>query len=230
MKLDFSPRLELTWVAVGIGGASLIEGGIQAISGASKAKQARNAIKNQATPQYAPNKAVNDYYQTALNRYNAGPYNSAQYLTGKKAADTGLATGIAGLQDRRSGVGNIGALTGGYSNSLQKLGAQAEQTQRQNFAQLGQASNAQLNDSRFAYQQNQVAPYQKNLQLDYAQLGGANSLISSGLTNINSGLSTGANAYMGYKRSGGSGGVWGNNTTGNATFGSPQYSGWGFQQ
>lgn len=175
-----------------IGGVGVAIGGIQALSGAAKARAARRAIQNQRTPTYTPNKAINDYYQSALNRYNAGPYNSLQYQNAQKAANTGLATGINALQSRRAGVGGIGSLVTGYNNNLQRAGVQAEQTQRQNFQQLGQAANAQLNDSRFAYQQNQVAPYEKNLQLDYAQLGGANSLVSAGLTNVNSGLQTGA--------------------------------------
>ena len=165
-------------------------GAYQAISGAVKANKARKAAENLQPPQYAPSKAINDYYQSALNRYNAGPYNSAQYAQAQKAANTGLATGISALQDRRSGVGGIGALTAGYNNSLQNAGVKAEQSQNQRFGQLGQAANAQLNDSRFGYQQNQEAPYQKNLQLDYAQLGGANSLISAGLSNIGTGAQT----------------------------------------
>jgi hypothetical protein len=171
-------------------------GAYQAISGGIKARQARNAAQALQPPGYTPNKAINDYYQSALNRYNAGPYNSAQYQTGKNAANQAFGAGIGALQDRRSGVANIGALTQGYNNSLQRVGAQAEQTQRQNFGQLGQAANMQSGESRFDYQQNQQAPYQKQLQLDYAQLGGANSLISSGISNINTGVQTGVLAAM----------------------------------
>lgn len=196
MKLDFTPRLELTWVAVGIGGASLIEGGIQAISGGAKAKKARNAISGLQTPGYTPNKAINDYYQAALNRYNAGPYNSLQYQNALKGANTAYGAGINASQDRRSGNANIGALTAQYNNNLQRAGAQAEQTQKGNFSQLGQAANAQSGESRFDFQQNQLAPYQKSLQLDYAQLGGANNLVSAGLSNINSGIQTAGLAAM----------------------------------
>lgn len=165
-------------------------GAYQAISGGIKAKQARNAAEKLQPPGYTPNKAINDYYQSALNRYNAGPYNSLQYQNALKAANTGLGAGINAAQDRRSGVASIGALTGQYNNNLQRAGVQAEQTQRGNFAQLGQAANMQSGESRFDFQQNQLAPYQKSLQLEYAKLGGANSLISAGLSNINSGAQT----------------------------------------
>ena len=196
MKLDFTPRLELTWVAVGIGGASLIEGGIQAISGGAKARKARNAASALQPPGYTPNKSINDYYQSALNRANAGPYNSVQYMNSLKAANTGLGAGINASQDRRSGNANIGALVSGYNTNLQRAGGQAEQTQRGNFAQLGQAANMQSGESRFDYQQNQVAPYQKQLQLDYAQLSGGNNLLNAGLSNINSGIQTAGLAAM----------------------------------
>lgn len=175
----------------------------QGISGAIKANKASKAISGLQTPTYTPNKAINDYYQTALNRATAGPYNSIEYQTGKKEANMSLATGINALQDRRSAVGNIGALTGNYNNSLQRLGAQAEQTQQRNFSQVGQAANMQREDSRFAYEQNQVSPYQKNLQLQYAKLGGANSLIGAGISNINTGVQTGALMAMRNKGYGG---------------------------
>jgi hypothetical protein len=168
----------------------------QTISGAIKQKKAEKAIDNTIAPKYTPNKAINDYYQMALNRANTGAYNSLQYQVGKKQADTAFGAGINALQDRRSAVGNIGALTAGYTNSLQKLGAQAEQTQRQNIAQLGQATNMQLNDSRFAYEQNQVVPYQQQLQLNYAKMGGAANLVNAGLSNIGSGVQTAAIGAM----------------------------------
>lgn len=194
-----------------IGGATLAFGAYQEIKGSAQKKAALKAAQNQQTPGYAPNKAVNDYYQSALNRYNSGAYNSTQYQVGKNSANQALGAGINALQSRRSGVQNIGALTGQYNNSLDRLGAQAEQTNRQNLQQLGQATGQKLGDDRFGYQQNQVAPYQKNLQLDYAQLGGANSLQSAGLSNISSGANTIGLAAMRNK------------------FGPPQNNGWGFQ-
>ena len=57
---------------------------VQAISGAIKAKKARNAIQGTPNPSYAPSKSINDYYQTALNRANTGPYNTLQYNAAKQ--------------------------------------------------------------------------------------------------------------------------------------------------
>lgn len=177
-----------------IGAASLAEGGIQAISAAEKAKQARNAIRNLQTPAYVPSKAINDYYQMALNRYNAGPYNSLQYQLAQKAAGTGLGANLAGSTTRRQGPQFTGAAVGQYQNQLQSAGVAAQRQQQGEFAQVGQATGMQAGEQKYAFQQNQVAPYQKNLQLQYAMLGGANQVLGAGLSNINSGLSTGAMA------------------------------------
>jgi hypothetical protein len=214
--------------AIIIGGGTLALGAIQAISGAAKAKAAQKAIAGQKTPTYTPNKAINDYYQTALNRANAGPYNSVGYGVQKNLNQQGLAAGLAGAQDRRSGVQAAGALTQQFANNNMKAGAQAEQEGNRAFAQLGQATGAKSGDDKFAYEQNQVAPYQKNMQLNYARLGGANSLVSAGLSNIGSGLNTGALGVMrGNGQYGGYGG--GNYNSGGNTFGPQQTSGWGFQ-
>lgn len=200
--------------AVIIGGAGLVFGGIQALSGASKARAAQKAIAGEKTPSYTPNKAINDYYQTALNRASAGPYNSVGYGVQKSQNQQGLGAGLAAATDRRSGVQNAGALTQQFANNNMKAGAQAEQEGNKAFAQLGQATSVKSGDDKFAYEQNQVAPYQKDLQLDYAKLGGANSLVSSGLSNIGSGLQTGALSVMRNQN----------------RFGPQQTTGWGFQQ
>lgn len=215
--------------AIIIGGGTLAFGAIQAISGANKAKAAQRAIAGQKTPAYTPNKAINDYYQTALNRANAGPYNSVGYGVQKSQNQQGLGAGLAAAQDRRSGVQAAGALTQQFANNNMKAGAQAEQEGNKAFAQLGQATGAKSADDKFAYEQNQVAPYQKNLQLDYAKLGGANSLISAGLSNVGSGLNTGALGVMRNNGYGYGGGGNGNYNSGGNTFGSQQTSGWGFQ-
>lgn len=215
--------------AVIIGGAGLVFGGIQALSGAAKARAAQKAIQNQKTPAYTPNKAINDYYQTALNRANAGPYNSVGYGVQRGLNQQGLATGLAAAQDRRSGVQAAGALTQQFANNNMKAGAAAEQEGNRAFAQLGQATNVKSADDKFAYEQNQVAPYQKNLQLQYAKLGGANSLIGAGLSNIGSGLQTGALGVMRGRGYGTGVGNDGSYSYGGNTFGAPQTSGWGFQ-
>lgn len=216
--------------AIIIGGGTLAFGAIQAISGAAKAKAAQKAIANQKTPSYTPNKAINDYYQTALNRANAGPYNSVGYGVQRGLNQQGLAAGLAGAQDRRSGVQAAGALTQQFANNNMKAGAAAEQEGNKAFAQLGQATGVKAGDDKFAYEQNQVAPYQKDTQLNYARLGGANSLISSGLSNVGSGLNTTALGVMRNNNPNGGYGGGGNGSyaSGGNTFGPRQTSGWGF--
>jgi hypothetical protein len=148
-------------VTVGLGATEAIVGGI-------KAGKAHSALEKLQTPTYTPNKAIADYYQSALDRYNTSPYQSNFYQQAQKNAGRNLATGIGALQDRHS-AGNIGALVQGSDDQLQRAGVQAEGMQRQNFAQLGQAANMQANDARTAFGYNQEAPYEKQFGIDQAK-------------------------------------------------------------
>lgn len=150
-------------------------------------------LNNLANPTYTPNKAISDYYATALNRYNTSPYQSNFYQQAQKTEGRNLATGIGALQDRRSGVGNIGALVQGGDDALQKAGVQAEGMQRQDFGQLGQAANMKLGDDRFAFDVNKEAPFERKYSELSGKLQANNQMINSGIQNFASGLTGGGN-------------------------------------
>lgn len=158
-----------------------------------KGKNQKN-LDNLANPTYTPNKAISDYYSTALNRYNTSPYQSSFYQQAQKNAGRGLATGIGALQDRRSGVGNIGALVQGSEDQLGKAGVQAEGMQRQDFGQLGQAANMKLGDDRFAFDVNKEAPFERKYSELSGKLQANNQMINSGIQNFEAGLTGGAGA------------------------------------
>ena len=168
-------------VTVGLGATQAIIGGI-------KSHKAQKNLENLKTPVYTPNKAVSDYYQTALNRYNTDPYNSQYYQQAEKQAQQGLATGISALGDRRSATGNIGALVGNEQNQLQNAGVKAENLRNQEFGALGQATNMKAADDRQAFQYNEEAPYEKQYNLLEAKAGGANQMENAGLTNAFQGI------------------------------------------
>jgi len=160
-----------------------------AIYGGIKASKARKALEKQKTPVYTPSKAISDYYQTALNRFNTNPYQSNFYQQAQKQADRGLATGIGALQDRHS-AGNIGALVQGNDDAMQRAGVQAEGLQSKNFGQLGQAASALTGEQHQAFDTNEMLPYEQKRALYEAQaIGGTQ---AKGLSGGGGGLGRGA--------------------------------------
>lgn len=160
----------------------------QAVLGGIKASKAQKGLENLRTPTYSPNKAISDYYQTALQRANASPYASNFYQQAEKNSGRNLATGIGALQDRRSAVGNIGALVQGQDDALQRSGVQAEGLQRQAFGQLGQATNMQNADYQRQFEQNQEAPYEKQASIYQGKAIAGSQMENAGFQNAFSGL------------------------------------------
>lgn len=177
-------------------------GGVEAIFGSSKARKARSSLLNQQTPSVAPSKAINDYYQTALNRYAAGPYNTVGYNVQKNLNQQGLATGINAAQNRRQGVESAGALTQMFANNNARAGAQAEGQATQAFGQLGRAAGAKNANDQYTFGINSMLPYNKNRELYAAELGGANQIENAGIENIGSAFNNAASIGSANIRSG----------------------------
>lgn len=167
-------------------------GAFQTIFGGSQAHKAQKQMERMATPNYQKNQGINDYYQQALQRYNVSPYQSQQYNAAKNNAMNATASGLNALSDRKSSIAGIGRLAAIQNNAMQNAGVQAENERNQRFGQLGQATNMKANDDRFAYQQNQVAPYEKKMQLLGMKAGGGNQIMNAGLNNIFGGIQSGA--------------------------------------
>lgn len=159
----------------------------QAVLGGIKASKAQKGLENLRTPTYSPNKAISDYYQTALQRANASPYASNFYQQAEKNSGRNLATGIGALQDRRS-AGNVGALVQGQDDAMQRAGVQAEGLQRQAFGQLGQATNMQNADYQRQFEQNQEAPYEKQASIYQGKAIAGSQMENAGFQNAFGGL------------------------------------------
>lgn len=178
--------------------------GYQAISGGIKAAKAKKALANQKTPTYTPDKQIGDFYQAALNKYNVSPYNSNMYQFNKQNTQQNLATGINALQDRRSALGGITALTGQANNSMNKTGVQAEQLQSNNFNQLGRATGMKSSDNREAFNINSMLPYNTQRGLNIAELQGANQMENAGIQGLSSNIQNAGEIALSNKKISGS--------------------------
>lgn len=170
--------------------AQSIIGGI----GMGKRQRELDRLQN---PTYAPNQAINDYYTTAKDRYETDPYNSQAYTMAAKNARAGLATGLGALGDRRSATGQVGALVGQEQNQLQAAGVGAEKLRNQEFQQLGSATNMKSSDDRYAFDINQMMPFERKYQELSGRLASSKQLFNSGLNNLFGGLTGGGGGGLG---------------------------------
>jgi len=176
-------------ISVGTAGVSVLGGLAQTIfSGKRKAqKNLQSALS--ANPQYGGSKPIGDYYNEALNRYNVSPYQSSQYQMAKQNAERGTATGLNALQGRGQALAGASRLVGLQNDAELKAGAMAENDRNQRFSQLGGATSMKAGDDRYKFQNNQVDPYNRNLQYAGMQASAANARSDAGLNNIFGGLS-----------------------------------------
>jgi hypothetical protein len=183
---DFNPLSLLT------SGVGLVGGIAQSIIGGGRERRAENAIEALKTPTYTPNKSILDYYNTALQRYNTNPYQSAEYQYGIQQGDRNTAAGINALQSRNSAVGGISRLIALANDNALKQGVQATNEQNQRFGALGNATNMRARDEMTQYQYNQLLPYQKQLDLLAQKARGGAAMANAGYQNIFGALGAGS--------------------------------------
>lgn len=172
-------------------GASVAQAGIglvQGIGGLIQSKRAQNQLENLKSPSYTPNQAIGDYYSKALSRYSANPFQSSLYKMQNQNIQRSTAQGISALNDRRLGIGGIGSLIQGQNDSLLKAGAAAESQQGQQLQQLGAATGMKAADDKYAFQTNQLMPYQQKYNLLAGKAAGGNQILNSGIQNLFGGL------------------------------------------
>jgi len=170
---------------------SAIQAGVglfQGIKGLFGANKAQKALEKLQAPTYTPNQAIGSYYNNALARYNANPYDTQAYGMAKNNAMAGTAAGLNALQGRRSALAGVGKLVGIQDNALQKAAVSAEDQRNREFSQLGTATNMKAADDRTAFQYNQMMPYENKRQLLGAKASGYNRMLSSGIQNLFGGV------------------------------------------
>ena len=112
---------------------------------AKKRKAAEAALEAQVA-QEKPNASILDFYNKAYNRYAPNAYQSAEYNAQMRNILANQATGVAGLQDRRSALAGIPSITQGTNVASQRAAASAEAAQRANLGMLGQAASAKAGE------------------------------------------------------------------------------------
>ncbi len=170
---------------------SAIQGAIgigQSIFGGIQAHKAQKQLERTPTPVYSPSQSILDYYDTAKSRYNVNPYQSSLYKLQNQNIQRGTAQGLGALNDRRSALAGVNSLIQGQNDSLLKAGAAAEDEQGRRFSQLGQAAGMKAGEDTKMFQYNQVAPYEKRMQLAGLKASGGNQIMNAGLSNIFGGL------------------------------------------
>jgi len=176
-----------TALAIGLtaAGVQAAASGISAYQSNQARMDANGALEAAArnSPLYKPNKTIQEYYQSALNRYNENPYQSQQYKLGAMNAQRATAQGLGALQDRRSAIGGISRLEAGQNAALQNLGAQAEAQRNARFGQLGGAAQMKAGEEYKAFDINKLTPYNRDLQLKQMQLQAANERYANDVSN-----------------------------------------------
>lgn len=178
--------------ALAIAGGQALYGLGQSIFGGIARNKALKKLEGLQTPTYTPNQSIGDFYETAKNRFNVNPFESAEYKIAQTNADRAAANSINSLQDRRGALAAISGINAGQNNAMLKAGTMATNEQNQRFGVLGNATNMKANDDKTAFQYNKVAPYEKQYNLLAMKAGAASNTVNSGTQNIFGGLSNAA--------------------------------------
>lgn len=152
-------------------------------------KRAERELKKLANS-YKPNQGIMDYYNKALSRYSANPYESLSYKQRENIIGRNLATGIGASQDRRSGLATVTGLVQGANDAGARASAEAEQQQAQALGQLGQAAQVKAAEER--------RPFEMKYNLLAQKAGQAATRQNMGIQNIFGALGT-ASVLMGGK-------------------------------
>lgn len=128
-----------------------------------------------------PNASITDYYNKALQRYDANAYNSGAYRQGQQNIAANLTTGVTQAQDRRGGLAAISNLVGQSNRAALQNVAQAENIQNANLSRLGSAASAE------AQNQNRITDMKYNLKA--LRAGQSATTQNMGLSNMFGGLS-----------------------------------------
>lgn len=150
-------------------------GGIQSIIGGIKAQKYQKQLQKMVSD-YQPNRGILDFYNKALQRYDANPYTSSLYTNAANNIRSGTAQGLNQFQDRRSALAGIAPLVENQNRGLLKAAAAAEGQQGQALNELGQATAMKAGEDKYKFEN------QYNLLAMRA--GAANNLVNAGLTNL----------------------------------------------
>ena len=179
----------LAIVGAAAGGAQALTGLGQAIFSGRKKREKEMEDYAKQSPLWKGSKSVDDYYQQALNRFQENPYQSRQYQVGQRNIQRAMASGLGGLQDRRSGIGGASRLAASQADALTNLGASAEAQRNARFGQLGGATQMKSAQDFQKFDINQMTPYNRMFGLKQYKAQAAGARQAAGLQTMAGGLS-----------------------------------------
>jgi hypothetical protein len=171
-------------------GGQFLGGAIQSIFSGKNRRQKELEKMSSQTPLYNGGSSISKYYNEALNRYSVNPYSSPLYAMQTQNANRATNQALSALGDRRAGIGSIGKLTGIQDDATLRAGIAAENEQSKRFGVLGNAAGMQTQNERYAYQNNQLNPYLRKLQIAQQKAQGASNVFNAGLGNMFGALSS----------------------------------------
>lgn len=181
-------------------------GTIQGVLGMIQAKKAQKQLEKLQSPTYKQSAGILDFYNKALSKYNVNPYQSDYYNEQKQLGQRNLASGLSALSGRGMALAGVNSLVQNNSDRMLKAGVNAEQMQRQDLSQLGQAAQLKAGEEQAAFNQNEMLPYQNKFNLLAQKASGGNQIANSGLSNVFGGLQGIGDANMVNKMYGSSSG------------------------
>lgn len=146
----------------------LITTAISALSSASKKAQAKRDEKQleeslNGTPKYRPNQSILDYYDTALQRFNTSPTDTAGYKRDSQNIRQGTTQALSSLNKLRSG--DVANVIQGQNNSLLKAAVNAENRKAQELGIVGQAAGMKAAEEKTGFNQNELYPFEAKYNL-----------------------------------------------------------------
>lgn len=167
--------------------ASLLSGGISALTGLSQKKQANKIIAENAFPEMSIPSAILQNQRLAQAYSNQG-LPSEQYNMARQNIARAGSTALRGAMDRRSGLAAISGIQRNANDANLNLDVQNANAVRQNQRQLMNINNQVGQWQNNVWDWNKRQRYLQNAQTARALLGAGNANLNTGLDRGLSGL------------------------------------------
>ena len=173
------------------GTAALIGGGVAAAGGLAQILTAGKKKKEKAlesfagtAPKWGGSGALDQYYQQSLQQANTGAQQSSLYKQQMNQANRMMGAGVAGLNSRQGGQGDVARLVQTGADLSGKAIAGAEQQKERRFGQLGQVTQAKAAQDYQKFNINQQKPWETKYNLLAAKAAKAAEQQQAGFSNI----------------------------------------------
>ena len=162
----------MPWLPLALSVATAVGSGASAIAAGAKRRRSEKKLENMKTPTYTPNQSILDYYNKALTKFNTSATDTAEYKADAQTIKQNTVQGIGALRDRRSSLGGISNLIAGENNSLLRAAGRAEARKANDLSILGDATRMKAGEDQKAFNQNSIAPFEKNYNLEAMKAAG----------------------------------------------------------